>query len=203
MDERTAFGGWRLFALLAALLTLAFTVAFASFGAEQHGVEALVRFTARVSFALFLPVYAASSLRRLWPTPATRWLLRNRRFLGVGFAWAHGLHLLAIGMLATLLGDAFHAEPLVLAVGGLAYLLLLGMVLTSFDGSARRLGARRWALLHRSGIHLLWGVFAFDWTGLALADPRYLPLAAAAWGAAALRAAARFGLRGAARTAVA
>jgi len=40
----------------------------------------------------------ASSLRRLWPTPASAWLLRNRRWLGLSFATAQATHLVAIGL---------------------------------------------------------------------------------------------------------
>ncbi len=183
--------GWPLFWALAALLGAAFVVAFVAFGADEQGLGALVRATARISFALFLPVYAASSLRRLWPTPATRWLLRNRRYLGVAFAWAHGLHALAITCLATLLGAGFRADAATLVGGGLGYALLAAMVATSFDGSARRLGPRRWALLHRTGIHWLWVVFAISWTGRVAEGPGYALPAALVWGAAALRLAAQ------------
>jgi DMSO/TMAO reductase YedYZ heme-binding membrane subunit len=90
-----------------------------------------------------------------------------------------------------LLGDAFHLEPAVLYGGGLAYLLLLLMTLTSFDRSARWLGPRRWKLLHRAGIHWLWAIFTvFDWTPKAFESPGYLPLALAGWGALGLRVAA-------------
>ena len=60
------------------LLTTLFLVALSGLGTEEPGLSALVRWTARVSFALFLPVYAASSLQRLWPGAASHWLLRNR-----------------------------------------------------------------------------------------------------------------------------
>jgi hypothetical protein len=182
--------GWPVFGLLAALLSALFAAALAAFGTDEAGLRALVRFTARDSFAMFLPVYAAAPLRQLFPSPATRWLLRNRRYLGVSFAWAHGLHALAIAMLVVLLGDAFEASAVTLVFGSFAYLLLAGMVLTSFDRTARWLGPHRWALLHRTGLHTLWVVFAVTWTLSAASSPVYLPFAALAWSAAALRFAA-------------
>ena len=170
------------------VLTVVFLVALSGFGTDEEGLAALVRFTARVSFALFLPVYTASPLRRLWPGGATRWLLRNRRYLGLCFAWAHGLHGLAIAMLALLLGDAFRVEWFALIGGGLAYLLIAAMALSSNDRAVRRLGPRRWALLHSVGIHWVWVVFAFDRTGLALERPAsYWPAAVLVWVAAGLR----------------
>src|SRR5262249_51404182 len=56
------------------------------------------RYTARVSFLLFLPVYCASSWHRLRPGPASRAVLANRRSLGLAFASAHTVHLGALSM---------------------------------------------------------------------------------------------------------
>jgi DMSO/TMAO reductase YedYZ heme-binding membrane subunit len=154
-----------------------------------------VRVTARISFAIFVPVYLASPLRRLWPSATTRWALRNRRYLGVSFAWAHGLHLLAIVMLALLLGDAFESEVPTIVVGGAAYLLMFGMAATSFDRSARWLGPQRWKLLHRSGLHLLWLVFAISFSGRATTSSLYLTLAILTWGMAGVRIASHLARR--------
>ncbi len=183
--------GWRVFWLLAALESALFAGALFGFGTDEAGLRGLVRLTVRVSFSVFIVVYAAAPLRKLFPSPTTSWLLRNRRYLGVSFAWAHGLHALAIALLALLLGDAFEVEPATIVGGGLGYLLTAGMALTSFDRTARWLGPRRWALLHRAGLYWLWFIFALNWTAASLATSRfYLPFAALTWGAAALRLAA-------------
>lgn len=188
------------FALCAAQAAL-FAAAFWLFGDEEAGLAALVRFSARTAFALFLLVYAAAPLRRLWAGPVSRWLLRNRRYLGLSFAWALALHGIAIAMLALVQGDAFVTDPLVMAVGGGAYALTAAMALTSSDRAVRRLGPRRWSRLHRTGLHWLWVVFTFDWTVLALEDPVFSLVAGLAWGAAALRFAAWRKRRRAATTA--
>jgi hypothetical protein len=183
--------GWRVFWLLAALETAIFAAALAGFGTDEAGLRALVRLTVRVSFLVFVVVYAASPLRRLFPSRATRWIALNRRYLGVSFAWAHGLHGLAIALLALLLGDGFEANAATVWGGGLGYVLIAGMVATSFDRSARWLGPKRWALLHRAGLYWLWFIFALNWTGAAIAESLfYLPFALLIWGAAGLRLAA-------------
>jgi methionine sulfoxide reductase heme-binding subunit len=183
--------GWRVFWLLASLETAVFAVALAGLGTDEPGLRALVRLTVRVSFLVFIAVYAAAPLRELFRSPATRWLARNRRYLGVSFAWAHALHALAIALLVLLLGDAFKTSTATLVGGGLGYLLIAGMAASSFDRTARALGPRRWALLHRAGLHWLWFIFALDWTGAAIAkSPLYLPFAALTWAAAAARLAA-------------
>jgi sulfoxide reductase heme-binding subunit YedZ len=182
--------GWRVFGLLAALETALFASGLAAFGTDEAGLRALVRSTVRVSFVVFAFVYAAAPLRRLYPTPATRWLLRNRRFVGVSFAWAHGLHGLAIILLAQRLGDAFEVDAATALGGGLAYVLIGAMTLTSFDRTARWLGPHRWALLHRAGLHWLWIIFALNWTASVFVSLAYLPFALLTWGLAALRLAA-------------
>jgi methionine sulfoxide reductase heme-binding subunit len=186
--------GWPLLGLLAALESALFAVALAAFGSDEAGMRALVRLTVRVSFLVFIVVYAAAPLCRLFPSPATRWVARNRRYLGVSFAWAHGLHALAIALLAHRIGDAFAPRPVSLIGGGYVYLLVVGMAATSFDRTARWLGPRRWGLLHRLGLHTIWLDFAVSWTSAALraSSPVYLPLALATWGAAGLRLAALY-----------
>lgn len=179
--------GWWVFWLLAVVTTAAFVVSIQAFGTEEAGIRALVRVTARISFAIFVPVYLASPLRRLWPSAPTRWVLRNRRYLGVSFAWAHGLHLLAIAMLAILLGDAFESSLLTIVFGGATYLLVFGMAATSFDRSARWLGPQRWNLLHRCGLHMIWLLFTILWTGHAAKSPLFLALAITVWGMALMR----------------
>jgi DMSO/TMAO reductase YedYZ heme-binding membrane subunit len=183
--------GARLVATATLGLLAIFGIAVSTCGTDEEGLRALTRITARVSFLLFLAPYSASSVRRLFPSPATRWMLRNRRALGLSFFVAHMLHGLAIWMLALLLGDAFEAHPITVLAGGMAYLLLVAMALTSTDRTAAWLGARRWNALHRIGMHWLWFIFAYDWVVLSLSSPGYLPLAALSFGALGLRIAAR------------
>jgi DMSO/TMAO reductase YedYZ heme-binding membrane subunit len=117
-------------------------------------------------------------------------MLRNRRYLGVSFGVAHFIHLFDIVLLALLLGNAFEINAATLYGGGLAYVLLALMMITSFDRSARWLGPRNWKRLHRAGLYWLWFIFMQSYTGRAVQAPEYIPLAAAIWGALALRIAA-------------
>lgn len=181
---------------LVGVATIALLAIFAGvvglYGTDEAGLRTLVRVTARVSFGIFMLVYTASAARRLLPGAATRWLLRNRRYLGLSFAIAHLLHLDAIWLLSLLLGDAFVMDPATLVGGGLAYLFVLAMAATSSQRAVDWLGARRWQTLHRVGLHWIWFVFAYDWTLYSvLTSPAYLPLAALAWGGLGLRIAAR------------
>ena len=139
-----------------------------------------------VAVVLFSLAFAASALNRLWPR--TRWLLRNRRYVGVSFAVSHGFHLAAIVTLAVVETPArFFTETgtAALVAGGLAYVLIAVMVATSFDRTAAWLGRRRWKVLHRTGMFALGGFFLLSFVASAiLRGPIYLPFAgviAGAW----------------------
>jgi hypothetical protein len=107
----------------------------------------------------FCAAFSASSLRRLWPSRASRWMLENRRYLGVSFAVSHAVHLSAILSLAALAGDRFEVNPTTLVGGTLGFVFVAAMAATSFDRSATWLGPRRWKALHTVGGYYLWLVF--------------------------------------------
>lgn len=187
----TPSGGWKLVAVAALVATAVIELELLRGGRGESGWRGAVQATAATSLLLFLLVYLASTLHRLWRGPATLWLLRNRRYLGVSFALTHFAHFGSIVALARTTGAS---PPLHLAVlGGLGDLLLLAMIATSFDRSAAWLGARRWNLLHRVGIHYVWAIFAFTYAGAASAGRRIFPLVAVA--ALLLALGARLGVR--------
>ena len=124
------------------------------------GWELAARWTARVGFPLFLLVYLASSLTRLWPGGWRRTMLRDRRFWGLGFAACHTVHLFALAVFLKL-GD--ETRPLAAIIpGALAYALLYAMAATSTDAAMRKLG-RNWKRLHSVGIHYLWLIFTLTY----------------------------------------
>ncbi len=118
------------------------------------------RYTARAAFPLFLIVYCASSIAYLWPNETVRGVMRNRRQWGLGFALAHGIHLAALITYFRVSGEAPAAASL--ALGGLAYILIAAMALTSNDASMRAMGIW-WQRLHRFGIHWIWLVFTLSY----------------------------------------
>ncbi|KAF1065718.1 MAG: hypothetical protein GAK45_02122 [Pseudomonas citronellolis] len=163
-SARTRLHGWRLFGLLAALVLLATAVTLAL---QPHGVEGLrsaIRVTARLSFVLFLASFLASSLNTLLPGPNSRALLRERRFLGLGFAFSHLVHGVLIISYAQLFPETFWAGRSVTAnlPGSLGYLCILLLTLTSFPAAIKWLGARTWKALHSSGSWVIVGVFCLS-----------------------------------------
>lgn len=174
---------------LACAVGLAGGLAAAAFGLSMgagsaESLQLAARYSARFAFLLFLPVYLAGPWHRLAPSASSRFLVQRRRALGLGFASAHTVHLAALLGALRAAGASLDATA---AVGAAAYAATFAMAATSNDAAVRRLG-RRWSQLHRVGIHLIWFVFAFSYgSRVAAGQLFYLPFAAAAGGALALR----------------
>jgi sulfoxide reductase heme-binding subunit YedZ len=149
--------GWRLFALLS-LILLGLCLWIAGMGGfEVDGVRMVIRFTARTSLVLFCLAFAAAALARLWPNAGTRWLRRNRRYLGLSFAASHAIHAVAIATF-TIMDPGAYAAATSLAsyiFGGIGYAFIIALTATSFDRTAAALGARAWRRLHLIGGYYL------------------------------------------------
>jgi DMSO/TMAO reductase YedYZ heme-binding membrane subunit len=153
-----------------------------AYGVGSAGFSVSLRLTARVAVVLFVSAFAASSAHRVRRSPFTAWLLRNRRYLGVSFAVVHFTHLgLIVAAAVRLPADFFHRTSAVTIIGGgIAYLLILGMTVTSFDRTAAWLGRRGWIRLHLAGSYFVWGVFLQSYAGRAVREPvLFGPFAAA------------------------
>ena len=172
--EGPAIVGWSSLALVAMTAFL-----LALHGTGEEGVRVVVRATARTSLVFFAAAFAASGLRRLWRAPATAWLVRNRRYVGLSFATSHAIHLAAIlTLVATVPGFAGSVSPVTAIGGGSAYVLIALMALTSNDTAVRRVGRRRWRALHLTGMWVVFGIFVSSYLGRALHNPNYVPHAA-------------------------
>jgi DMSO/TMAO reductase YedYZ heme-binding membrane subunit len=152
--------GWPLLGCISLMLLL-LAAAVLLMQPDVDGLRRVIRLTARSSFVLFVLAFSASALARRWPGAWTRWQLRNRRYLGLGFAVSHAIHLAAIVGFAQADSVAFHqASGLANVIaGGIAYVFIALMSATSSDGARRWLGAARWARLHTVGSHYLWVTF--------------------------------------------
>lgn len=113
--------------------------------------------TAWLAFALFIMAFTASSIQILRPGAYGRWAMKNRRYIGLSFALVHFVHagLVLSNLIFT---EASRTVP-VLTGGGLAYVFLLLMTLTSNNASVRKLGAKNWKRLHKVGSYYIWLIF--------------------------------------------
>lgn len=136
-------------ALAAALLGIWF---FLLQGVTPESTLLFTRYTARVSFFFFLPVFALGAVHQLFPTNVSRALMGKRRQLGLAFAAAHAVHLAGIVMHFRATGTWFNSEDFAAIV---IYILIGLMAITSNTISVRRLKGA-WRVLHKVG---LYGIF--------------------------------------------
>ena len=127
---------------------------------EQWGLAA--RWTARIGFPLLIAAYVARPLVQLWPSDFAKGMLLRRKWIGLGFAASHTVHLVALYMALEVSGGT-RTLPVLIGGGG-AYVMLYLMALTSNRAAMQAMG-KWWKILHRIGIHWLWFVFAFSYLG--------------------------------------
>ena len=113
-------------------------------------LEFVTRTTGMLALVFLMLSLAVTPLRR---TTGFNWLVKFRRMLGL-FAFFYGsLHLMTYVAfdrffhLTTIPADVLK-RPFI-AIGMTAFLLMLPLAITSTDKMVKRLGGKRWALLHR------------------------------------------------------
>lgn len=132
-------------------------------------IETITRYTGDWTLRFLLITLAVTPLRKLcnW-----NWLMRFRRMLGLFAFFYAALHFSTYIVLDQffawehILDDI--AERPYITVGFACFLLLIPLAVTSTNAMVRRLGGRRWQLLHRSVyaiaiggvVHFLWLVKA-------------------------------------------
>jgi methionine sulfoxide reductase heme-binding subunit len=154
---------WRLFWLLTLAISIAncLYLPLVDFHSARGTTPAILR-SVRYALPLFLLAFTASSLATLWPSRLSRWLQRNRRYIGLGFAFAMAWHLSFVGYSIFSFGvsaSGLTVKGLALDLAGLTFLVL--MTLTSFRWSARRLSFANWKRLHKSGVYVIWFVATY------------------------------------------
>jgi len=164
-------------------------IALATEGTGELGLRAGIRATAKLSAVWFVLAFVASPANALFKNSTTKWLLRHRRKLGLGFAILHFGHLTLVVLLAIGYTDSFLATTAMTSIvgGGIGYLWLLAMTITSFPGPTKAMGRQAWKALHKSGMYLLWGIFVASYAPMAGRGPLYVALLVALVGAYLLR----------------
>jgi DMSO/TMAO reductase YedYZ heme-binding membrane subunit len=163
-------------------------------GTGPDGIRSGIRNTARLSAVLFSFTFMASSVAELWRGATGKWMLRNRKYLGLSFACSHFAHAGFLAALGVAHPDVFRAAASTTGMigGGIGYGFLAAMTITSFDGPRKALGKTRWKILHTSGMYLFWIIFSLSYVlGAPAKSPAYLPLSALLVGAMGMRVAAR------------
>lgn len=153
----------------------------AQHGVSKEGIGLVIRSTARISITSFLLAFSASAFHFFFKNKLTKWQLKNRRYLGISFAVSHYIHLIAILIMNFVVDEPVLAERgfIIVSLGGIAYVFLTLMTLTSTDKAIAKMGHKNWKTLHWVGSHYIWIVFANSYGGRAFYEPFYVPFAVA------------------------
>lgn len=166
-----------------------FAAAYAFGGFDEETTRLCIRLSAKLSVLLFCLAFSASAAHRLLPRGAlTFWWKMNRKHLGIAFAIAHLTHLAFLLLLQQCFHPVFElAKPSSLFAGGVAYLFVVLMLLTSFEPFSKHLSPKGWKSLHTVGGWWIWAIFASSYGKRVVEEPAYLPFAALVLAVAVLR----------------
>ena len=152
--------GWNLFLLITAPISTVIVLSMLRTELSNGpAVSTMIELSVRCAIPLLYVAFAASSINLLFPSVFGRWLLRNRKFIGLSFAATMAWQLLFIIWMVSVYTDyyverVYALSDVIEGVGG--YLLLILMVVTSFKFGRSRLSSKQWKILHKSAIYWLW-----------------------------------------------
>src|SRR3984885_1516066 len=174
---RMALESWRLFRLLAFAISAVNCAALPHTDFQTvHGTEFIILYSVRCALPFFLVAFTASSLAILWPRQSTRWIVSNRRYFGLAFAFGMGWHLSFVAYTILRFGNHLNRTATTLDLIGLAFLLAL--TLTSFRWFAHPLSLATWRRLHRTGVYAIWLLATYIYLARARDDEDAFDIAA-------------------------
>ena len=159
---RRLVNGWGLFALVTGITSLTVLAAALTLDLRQApAVSAMIQLSVQLAVPWLYLAFVASSLLILMPGRFSRWLMKNRRIVGLcfaaGMAWQLFFILwLVLGHWDYYVEEAYSLYDLAEQLPG--YLILAAMTVTSFRPGRRLLSGSQWRILHKGGIYFLWGV---------------------------------------------
>jgi len=162
MLKSKALNNWGLFAVVVIPMSIAVLLAMTTVDiTSPSGISAMIQFSVRLAVPWLFVAFAASSLVVVFPGSFSRWLLRNRRIIGLCFAAGMAWQLFFIVWMVTgfwgyYVAEAYSYFDLSEQLPG--YLIIIAMTLTSFKFGRSKLSAWQWKVLHKGGIYFLWGV---------------------------------------------
>ena len=154
--------GWNLFGLIVILISVAVVSRLTQIDTTNPAdISGMIQLSVRLAVPLLFVAFAASSLVYLFPNNLTKWIMRNRRLIGLCFATGMAWQLFfilwfVIGFFGYYMEEAYNYYDLSEQIPG--YLVLFAMTFTSFKFGRSRLSPRQWRILHKGGIYFIWAV---------------------------------------------
>jgi len=150
---------------------------FLTFGFDEASIRINIRWSARISLICFCLAFGASAFNLLFQNDFSKWLIKHRKYLGISFAIIHLVHLLFLILLHQNFQQIFIVQSAFeIALGGLAYLFLTLMLLTSFERCSKLIARTSWERLHKIGGYWILIVFTNSMVGRVITGKmEYLP----------------------------
>jgi DMSO/TMAO reductase YedYZ heme-binding membrane subunit len=152
-------------------LSSALLVYFFAIAPTNESARLWTRYSAHLSFLYLIAAYSVSTLRAKFNLETIINLENNRRYLGLGFSISHSVHLIALIYFYNVSND--NPEIASIIGGGLGYMLMYAMTLTSTDAMVKRIGIRYWKMLHTIGINYLVLIFFYTFVGSIIGTTAY------------------------------
>ena len=149
---------------LVRLIVFGSLILFVSFvgivGFTEEGWRLVIRWSARLAAICFSISFMASAFHQWMKNSFSFWVLMNRKYWGISFAILHLVHLSSLFVLQYVFHPVFTlAAKTSLMAGGLAYVFLVLMLLTSFERFSKYLTRKEWKILHTVGGYWIWFIF--------------------------------------------
>lgn len=153
---------WPLFFLFFGFISLAmFGYMLKQDMSTPLGISKLIQASVRFSVPFLFLAFASSSIAAHVPKPLKRWLTRNRRYFGLGFAAGFGWQLFFIlwlyfGHHGYFMEEVFTSRKSLVIYRLGPYTFLVAMTITSFFPVRRKMNRKVWHVIHWIGIYYLW-----------------------------------------------
>ena len=155
-------------------------------------VSEMIQNSVRLAVPWLFVAFAASSMVKLFPNTFTKWILRNRRNIGLCFAAGMAWQLFfilwfVIGSFEYYMEEAYSIYDLSEQIPG--YIVLFAMTFTSFKFGKDMITPKQWKILHKGSIYFLWAVLwstywfeLYYYDDIQTIDYAYYWMGMAAWG---------------------
>ena len=174
LHEYRLLNGWPLFFLIAAVTFAAMVTAFLLIEADSpEAAISLIRLSVQFASPWVFLAFIARPMTQLFPGNLSKWLLRNRRYLGLSFAAGFGWQAVFIGVLLAL-HNAYYWEEMHndidLLLRMASYVFLVALTITSFYPVRRKMRPEHWRWLHLVGIWYFWAAIWASYAPMALSS---------------------------------
>lgn len=187
MPNNRSLSNWSIVYITTGISIVCFALVTLGLGFNEESLRLNIRWSARFSVVCFCLAFSASAVNLVFKNSFTKWIVLNRKYFGISFAVIHLIHLLFLILLHLNFHRLFIWPSIVeLTLGGMAYVFLLLMLITSFDVFSKQLSNSNWNRLHTIGGYWILIVFSNSFLGSVIAGKfAYFPLAIlvlAVWG---------------------